>query len=79
MEESELYTTVILMILTAAHAHVHLDGPGPGNNFQDSIMYRHGNASFWRGTWSIVKFDESCSFTLQPQCVARSRHTCGSL
>ena len=67
------------MILTAAHAHVHLDGPGPGNNFQDSIMYRHGNASFWRGTRSIVKFDESCSFTLQPQCVARSRHTCGSL
>ena len=51
----------------------------PGNNFQDSIMYRHGNASFWRGTQSIVKFDESCSFTLQPQCVARSRHTCGSL
>ena len=51
----------------------------PGNNFQDSIMYRHGNASFWRGTRSIVKFDESCSFTLQPQCVARSRHTCGSL
>ena len=67
------------MILTAAHAHVHLDGPGPCNNFQDSIMYWHGNASFWRGAWSIVKFDESCSFTLQPQLVARSCHTCGSL
>ena len=48
---------LVQMNWTAAHAPMHLDGPGPCNKLQQSIVSRHVNASFWRGAWSIVKFD----------------------